>query len=155
MIIKQKKITLLHVLIIPYEPKSKTQYRKGFKLYVYNKNILYNVYEGVDIVEKIIIYHKDDKDFLIGGNRKDIIGIWNFHNKKLLKKFDVYTDYYIDSLVSICLWNNEYLFVGCLDKKENENKKYLIFFYFKCCQFIYLESVPITIMIREKVSKIN
>ena len=37
--------------------------------------------------------------------------IWNFHSGKLLNKIKVINDY----LRSICLWNSDFLFVGCYD----------------------------------------
>ena len=40
------------------------------------------------------------------------IRIWNFHRGELLKKINVYNI----RLFGICLWNNDYLFVGCEDK---------------------------------------
>ena len=52
------------------------------------------------------------------------IRIWNFHSGELIKKIKVSDDY----LSGICLWNNEYLFVGCFDKtiKLIEMKKGII-----------------------------
>ena len=39
------------------------------------------------------------------------IRIWNFHSELLLKKIKVNNK----RLVEICMWNNEYIFVGCND----------------------------------------
>ena len=39
--------------------------------------------------------------------------IWNFHSAELLNKIIVIKRF--DSLRGICLWNNNYLFVGCED----------------------------------------
>ena len=40
------------------------------------------------------------------------IRIWNFHSGYLLNKINIINGW----LYGICLWNNEYLFVGCEDK---------------------------------------
>ena len=49
---------------------------------------------------------------LIESSNEGIIRIWNFHNGELLNKFKVFND----RIFSICLWNKEYLFVGCRNK---------------------------------------
>ena len=40
------------------------------------------------------------------------IRIWNFHSGKLLNKIKIIDD----NLNGICLWNNNYLFIGCDDE---------------------------------------
>ena len=39
------------------------------------------------------------------------IRIWNFHSGELIKKIEAISIH----LYGICLWNNNYLFVGCQD----------------------------------------
>ncbi len=49
---------------------------------------------------------------LIESSDEGIIRIWNFHSGELIKKSQV-----IDDITfSICLWNKDYLFVGCNNK---------------------------------------
>ena len=55
---------------------------------------------------------KDNKKIvkLIESGGDGYIRIWNFHSQSLLNKIKVG-----ESLYSICLWNDNYLFVGCKD----------------------------------------
>ena len=55
----------------------------------------------------------NDKEItqLIDSSADGNIRIWNFHTGQLLKKIDVSQK----ELYGICLWNNDYLFVGCKD----------------------------------------
>ena len=71
----------------------------------------------------------DETIKLIESSRKGIIRIWKFYNGELLKKINVINK----GLYGICLWNNEYLYVGCedslikiLDINKGEILNYLI-----------------------------
>ena len=98
----------------------------------YSKN--YIIAGNIDYVnsfdyEKNKIYHKynDKNNFaphfsIVINNKKEIveliescydgnIRIWNFHSGELLNKIKINNNL----LFCICLWNNEYLFVGCED----------------------------------------
>ena len=97
---------------------------KGYaKSYEYNENKVYHKYYDNDKEShsSIIINNKEE---LIESSFSGHIRIWNFHTGELLNKIKVNEK----SLISICLWNNEYLFVGCEDKtiKLIELKKGLI-----------------------------
>ena len=88
------------------------------KSYDYNKNKLYYKYSESNKDNKIhysvIIHESEQLVKLIESSGDGNIRIWNFHSGNLLKKINV-SDYY--RLYGLCLWNNEYLFVGCEDKK--------------------------------------
>jgi WD40 repeat protein len=85
--------------------------------YDYNKNKAYNKYQDdYNIFNKkeyihIIIYDKTKEINLISSNRDGNIRIWDFDSGELLKKYNISNK----CLRSICLWNNELLFVGCDD----------------------------------------
>ena len=91
--------------------------RNKCKSYDFNKNKIYYVYmnknlnsdeEDRDYTEyhSLIVNNKDGLTTLLGGDRH--INMWNFHTGELLHKID-YENYDIPGL---CLWNNDYLFVG-------------------------------------------
>ena len=88
------------------------------KSYDYNKNKLYYKYsensKDTKIHYSVIIHESEQMVKLIESSGDGNIRIWNFHSGNLLKKINV-SDYY--RLYGLCLWNNEYLFVGCEDKK--------------------------------------
>ena len=84
------------------------------KSYDYNKNNLYHKYfdNGIGYHFSIIIYNNEEIIKLIESCEDGNIRIWHFHSCLLLYKIKV-TD---DNLNGICLWNNNYLFVGCDDE---------------------------------------
>ena len=92
---------------------------KGYiKSYDYNNNKIYYKYnDNKEFNNKfphqsITIIDKEEIIKLIDSSEDGNIRIWNFHSGLLLNKIK------IDNceLYGICLWNNEYLFVGCSDK---------------------------------------
>jgi len=82
--------------------------------YDYDKNKIYHVYndKGKSLHISAIINDKGDKTNLIESCLDGKIRIWDFHSGELLNKIIV-SDL---SLYGICLWNNNYLMVGCEDK---------------------------------------
>ena len=80
----------------------------------YKKNKLYKKYydynNGAHICVIIYNFHKELK--LIESCDDGIIRIWDFHSGKLLKKIKISTQF----LFGICLWNSNYIYVGCEDK---------------------------------------
>ena len=85
------------------------------KSYNYEKNKIYYKYYDNNNLEphsSIVINEKKDIVELIESCFDGIIRIWNFHSGELLNKL------FVDSncLYGICLWNNEYLFVGCRNR---------------------------------------
>ena len=81
------------------------------KSYIYNKNELYKSYYDYSSPYNIVINNKEDITELIESSTDGNIRIWNFHTGLLLKKIRVS----FNGLSEICLWDNEYLFVGCDD----------------------------------------
>ena len=85
--------------------------------YDYDKNIIYHVYNDNNDKDNslhisVIINDKGEKTNLIESCQDGKIRIWDFHSGELL-----YTIIVSDlSLYGICLWNNNYLMVGCEDK---------------------------------------
>ena len=84
------------------------------KSYDFNKNELYRKYYEKESGGhgSIIINNNEDIIKLIDSGGDGNIRIWNFHSGLLLSKIQVSKK----SLYGICLWNNNYLFVGCADK---------------------------------------
>ena len=82
--------------------------------YDYIKNEFYQIYRdnNNECHDSIIIDDKNEIVKLIESSKDGKIRIFNFHSGDLLKKIKVCNLY----LVSICLWNNEYLFAACGDK---------------------------------------
>ena len=114
-----------------YDGKTNKNYiitgNKGYvKSYIYNKNKIYNIYDDNDNKDhhSVIINTKEIITKLIESSMDGNIRIWNFNSAELLNKIKVCNNY----LNGICLWNNEYLFVGCNDKtiKLIELKKGII-----------------------------
>ena len=102
---------------------------KGFvKSYDYYSNNLYKKYYDNDLNKThdsaIVNENKDNNEIinLVDSCQNGFIGIWNFHLGILLHKINVGYNY----LEGICLWNDNYLFVGGGDnsikliKIENE-----------------------------------
>ena len=87
------------------------------KSYDYKENKLYHKYEDNNkrLHYSLIIYNNKDTDILkiIESCLDNYIRIWNFHSAELLDKIEVSNT----GLTSIILLNNNYLFVGCGDKK--------------------------------------
>ena len=82
------------------------------KSYNYNKNEIYKKYYDNSIPYHIVIDNKEEKIKLIESCKNGYIRIWDFHFGILSKKIRVS----YNGLSGICLWENEYLFVGCDDK---------------------------------------
>ena len=89
--------------------------KNNVKSYDFYNNEIYHKYDDNDNKGhySIIIYLKDNKVKLIELSDDKNVRIWNFHLGELLEKIKVSQNY---SLSGLCLWQNEYLFVGCYDK---------------------------------------
>jgi len=87
--------------------------------YDYKKNKCYIKYKDEYFICKkkefnhIIIYDTASVIKLITSNYDGNIRIWDFHSGKLLIKYKICNT----NLRGICLWNEEYLYVGCGDKE--------------------------------------
>ena len=85
------------------------------KSYDYNKDESYHKYYDCDSSEhRCIILNDHDKDLikLIESSSDGNIRIWDFHKGILLKKIKIINE----ELYGICLWNNDFIIVGCKDK---------------------------------------
>ena len=102
------------------------------KSYDYNNNKIYNKYNDNSHNRhcSLIINSNDDKIKLIDSCFDGNIRIWDFHSGKLLNKIRVCDSW----IIGICLWDNDYLCVGCGDKsmKIIHLKKNLIDANLKC-----------------------
>ena len=88
------------------------------KSYNYNSNKEYKKYEDKcknntdDFIVSIKVFKNKDCTQLIDSQNNGIIRIWDFFEGLLSFKLDMET-----FIAGICLWNENYLFVGCSDKK--------------------------------------
>ena len=87
------------------------------KSYDYDNNELYFKYKDkflnlFDTHFSIVINNKNDIVQLIESSCDGNLRKWNFHNGLLLNRIKVCDNY----LHGICLWDNNYIFVGCQDK---------------------------------------
>ena len=85
------------------------------KSYDYKKNEIYQIYSDNDNDNNhrsIIIINNEELIKLIESSGTGNINIWNFHSGDLLNRIKVINE---NELYGICLWNNNYLLVGCND----------------------------------------
>ena len=84
------------------------------KAYDYDKGEIYKKYfeNNNGIHPSVIIKKSEEKIKLIESCEDGIIRIWGFHSGKLLRK--IKTDN--NNLYGLCLWNDNYAFVGCKDQ---------------------------------------
>ena len=87
------------------------------KSYNYNENKLYHKYidnnnNNLEDHDSIIIINNKGTIKMIESSEDGILRIWNFHSGLLLDRIVICED----KLYGICLWNNNYLFVGGDDK---------------------------------------
>ena len=84
------------------------------KSYDFNENKLYHIYQEIDDISfssSLIINNKEGVLKLIESSTLGSVRIWDFHSGVLLNK--IKGNY---CLYGICLWNNNYLLVGCEDR---------------------------------------
>ena len=82
-------------------------------IFIININIIYTIFIIIYFfyINSIRIKNESNLIKLIESSVDGNIRIWNFHTGELLNK--IYINTYLNG---ICLWNNDYLFVGCADK---------------------------------------
>jgi WD40 repeat protein len=83
--------------------------------YDYNNSELYHSYNDVFSYcfhNSILVKNDDERIKLIDSCNDGNILIWDFHSGLLLNKINI-SEYW---LCGMCLWNNDYIFVGCSDK---------------------------------------
>ena len=93
-----------------------TSHKGYIKSYDYNKNKLYIQYKDKNNISTIFsfIIYKDDKILkLIESSDNGFIRLWCFHSGCLYSKFQIEDNIWIGG---ICLYNKDYLLVGCGDK---------------------------------------
>ena len=85
------------------------------KSYNFNKNDIYKKYSAKDNSGhfSIIINDIEDEIKIIESSCDGNIRIWDFHSGELLNKIKVSNE----CLREISMWDNDYMFVGCDDKK--------------------------------------
>ena len=83
--------------------------------YDYEKNSVYHKYNDNDNENQshtsLIINDREIIIKLIESCYDGNVRIWNFHTGELLNKIKIMSWIY-----GMCLWNNRYLFIGCIDK---------------------------------------
>ena len=93
--------------------------------YDYNENMCYHKYYDNNNKDHISLVINDiaDEINLIDSCEDGFIRIWNFYSGKLIKKIKVCHG----ALYGVCLWNKDFIFVGCKDKSikliDLENNK--------------------------------
>lgn len=108
-----------HIIINFYDNKTKINYiitgnDSYAKSYNYNKNKKYHIYKTKstnDEIHSIKINSNEEIIKLLASCGDGFIRVWNFHSGGLLNKINCK-----DYLNCICLWNDEYVFVGCDNK---------------------------------------
>ena len=102
-----------------YDEKSSINYiltgnNRFVKSYNYNDNTVYHKYFDEDYYDHtcIIIHDFEGIIKLIESSGDGYIRIWNFHSGHLLNKIQASEVY----LYCMCLWNNDYLFIGSREK---------------------------------------
>jgi hypothetical protein len=80
------------------------------KSYDYDKNELYHIYTDNNNGNHYSVTIKEDRKIklLIESCLDGYIRIWDFHSTSYLNKIKISNE----CLTSLCLWNNDYLFVG-------------------------------------------
>ena len=81
--------------------------------YDYEKNSVYHKYNDNDNQShtSLIINDREIIIKLIESCYDGNVRIWNFHTGELLNKIKI-----MNWIYGLCLWNNRYLFTGCIDK---------------------------------------
>ena len=120
-IINEEENTLnrTYIIDIYYDKKSNKNYiitcnKNDIKSYDYNENKIYHIFYETnnDYHNYFFIYEKNENETLLfESSLTGIIRIWNFHNGLLINKIDSVND----NVYSFCLWDEKYLFVGCID----------------------------------------
>jgi hypothetical protein len=82
------------------------------KSYDFSKNKIYQKYndKGSEFFghTSLVIYHDEKLTKLIESSSDGFLRIWNFDTGKLLNRINMNQKIY-----GVCLWNNNYLFLGC------------------------------------------
>ena len=84
------------------------------KSYDYQKNNIYKIYSDDNNNGSCCIIVNESKEIIriIQSSNDGNLRIWDFHSGELLKKIKVSNE----NLREICMWGNEFIFIGCNDK---------------------------------------
>ena len=102
------------------------------KAYDYKKNMVYRTYKDIynGFNRNVIINKSEDIIKLIQSSSDGYIRIWDFHKAELILELEICPireskiPYSCDGgLYGICLWNNDYLFVGTSEEMKLINIK--------------------------------
>ena len=95
--------------------------------YDFNSNLLYQRYQEYNqknfSKHNLILNDKEKIIKIIDCDYAKYIRIWDFHSGKLLMKIYISSEYNIN-INSLCLWNNNFLFIGTFNKILLINLKY-------------------------------
>ena len=116
------KISDIYLIETFFDKKIKTSYiiaccSDSVKSFNYNTNSLYRIYQENlkenHIHGNVIIDDNENNDFvrLIETCNDGYVRIWDFHSAELLNKIRICDE----GIKSICLWDENHLFVGCDD----------------------------------------
>jgi len=99
---------------------SKNYIITGDEIYIqsfeFKEKKLYHLYYDKDDFlnyKSIIIWNNEGIIQLLESGKRGYVRIWDFHSGKLLNKIKISKN----GVSCLCMWNNEYLFAGCDDKK--------------------------------------
>ena len=93
-----------------------TANKGNVKSYDYKENKIYRIYDNKDNRNhnSVIVTNNEGIIKLIESSATGRIRIWNFHTGQIIRTIMVYR---YGEVFGLCLWNNEFLFAGCSDKK--------------------------------------
>ena len=93
-----------------------TANKNNCKSYEYEENKVYHIYDNKDIRNhnSAIITKNEGIVKLIESSATGRIRIWNFHTGQIIRTIMVKR---FTQVFGLCLWNNEFFFAGCSDKK--------------------------------------
>lgn len=85
------------------------------KSYDYDKGVVYHKYFECNngIHPSVIVKESEEKIKIIESCEDGIIRIWGFHSGNIIRKIQTDNN---NNLYGICLWNDNYAFVGCKDQ---------------------------------------
>ena len=97
-----------------------TSNQYNIKSYDFKNDTLFHKYSDDSELNEhsnIIIYNKNNLIELIEASSEGNIKIWNFISGKIIYKISLMNNHLnFLGLTTICLWDNDYLFIGCKDK---------------------------------------
>ena len=122
--IKETDYSSIFYLDTYYDHKNNNTYiigggKKYIKSVNFKTGVLYKTYDDIGMENEeeenyytsLMVYEKEKSTFLCGLKFKSIyLRIWDFHGGNIIYKIEIESP-----ITSFCLWDNDYLFVGCED----------------------------------------